>query len=113
MNCRPTKAPFRTRRSRWDIVTFSKSIEQFVEVVLLVDARRPRSCKGLCSSTNAVNRATFNLYLRASLNFYVHTFRPAVLNLFRLADHLTNFASVRGPPKNCRTFHLHKIQKSS
>src|SRR6218665_3343613 len=25
--------------------------------------------------------------------------RTAVLNLFRLADHLTNFVSVRGPPK--------------
>src|SRR6218665_1692190 len=25
--------------------------------------------------------------------------RPAALNLFRVADHLTNFVSVRGPPK--------------
>src|SRR6218665_726193 len=31
-------------------------------------------------------------------------FRPAVLNLFRLADHLTNFVSVRGPPKNVYIF---------
>src|SRR6218665_633915 len=26
-------------------------------------------------------------------------FKAAVLNLYRLADHLTNFVSVRGPPK--------------
>src|SRR6218665_724731 len=33
----------------------------------------------------------------------------AVLNLFRLADHLTNFVSVRGPPKKC----LHFLEKIS
>ena len=32
---------------------------------------------------------TINLYL----------FKASVLNLLRLADHLTNFVSVRGPPK--------------
>src|SRR6218665_3303500 len=36
-----------------------------------------------------------------ALNFFAfsYSFRPAVLNLFRVADHLTNFVSVRGPPK--------------
>src|SRR6218665_1890888 len=31
--------------------------------------------------------------------------KPAVLNLFRLADHLTNFVSVRGPPNKFPHFH--------
>src|SRR6218665_2790118 len=35
--------------------------------------------------------------------------RAAVLNLFRLADHLTNFVSVRGPPKQF----LHFLGESS
>src|SRR6218665_2906130 len=35
------------------------------------------------------------------LTFLIHVcpYRAAVLNLFRVADHLTNFVSVRGPPK--------------
>ena len=36
--------------------------------------------------------------------FLVWCPRPAVLNLFRLADHLTNFFSGRGPPKNFYIF---------
>src|SRR6218665_912600 len=32
-------------------------------------------------------------------SFFVHNDRSAVLNLFRVADHLTNFVSVRGPHK--------------
>jgi len=30
--------------------------------------------------------------------FVIHL-RPAVLNLFRLTDHLVNFVTVRGPPR--------------
>src|SRR6218665_1644465 len=38
--------------------------------------------------------------LSCSVNYALSAqFRTAVLNLFRLADHLTNFVSVRGPPK--------------
>src|SRR6218665_3812173 len=46
-------------------------------------------------------------YKVSSINHHVPkiiVFRPAVLNVFRLADHLTNAVSARGPPKTCPHF---------
>jgi len=57
----------------------------FVSIV----ARRPTSCEPLC---NCWNYSIENSYVLTA----------AVLNVFRLTDHLVNFALVRGPPRLSR-----------
>ena len=48
--------------------------------------------------------ATMSCVLQSEMTTKLTCCRAAVLNLFRIADHLTNFISVRGPPKNVYIF---------